>query len=207
VAGYTFDPRIARYRGPDGRFITERTMQGALVALSDASAERMAGLASRLQAGSLKLAEWQAGMMAEIKTTHLAAALAAKGGRQMMSPADFGAAGAQIKVQYQHLGRWAADIVSGKAALGDGLVSRARLYARASASTFDAMRIRDARNSGAEMEERNLSHSADPCGECPTLSRRGWVPLGTLPPVGTRQCVANCRCTIERRLVVREVAA
>jgi hypothetical protein len=197
VAGYTFDPRIARYRGPDGRFITERTMQGALVALSDASAERMAGLASRLQAGSLKLAEWQAGMMAEIKTTHLAAALAA----------DFGAAGAQIKVQYQHLGRWAADIVSGKAALGDGLVSRARLYARASASTFDAMRIRDARNSGAEMEERNLSHSADPCGECPTLSRRGWVPLGTLPPVGTRQCVANCRCTIERRLVVREVAA
>lgn len=204
MPAYSYDPRLNRYRAPSGRFVTEPEMHGALGKLSDASGERMATLTTRLQAGSLPLADWQAQMMTELKSVHLAAAIAGHGGKQMMAPADNAVAGQYIRQQYQHLTAWAQDIASGKAPLDGRLVSRARLYATSSLSTFDGMRERDARNSGARMEEHNRSHSKDPCSQCPGLSEQGWLPLGTLPPVGSRECVAACRCTIERRLVPSE---
>ncbi len=169
--------------------------------MAEASGERMAGLTTRLQSGQMQLAEWQAAMHAEIRTTHLAASMAAHGGRAMMSQADYGFVGSQIKAQLQYLRAWSADIASGAAPLDGRLVNRARLYATSSVGTFAAVQARDARNSGAEMEERNFSSSADPCGECPALSAQGWVPLGKLPPVGQRACKAACKCRISRRKV------
>lgn len=201
MAAYTFDARLNRYRGPSGRFVTEREMQDVLVKLSDASGARMAALTTRLQSGSLKLADWQVQMMAEVKQVHLAAAMAGHGGQAMMAPADNAAAGQYIRQQYQYLQAWAQDITNGSAPLDRRLVSRSRLYATSSLSTFDGMRERDARNSGAAMQEMNRSHSKDPCLQCPGLSAQGWVSLGTLPPVGSRACVSNCRCVISRRIV------
>jgi hypothetical protein len=87
------------------------------------------------------------------------------------------------------------------------MVARAQMYGRAAHSTFEAARSRDAEASGVEQEERNITGSGDPCTECPSLSARGWVPLGSLPPVGSRACLANCRCRIERRRVSRRVMA
>lgn len=207
MAGYVYDPVSSRYRAPDGRYVSQKQLHGAVVKMADASGERMAGLATRLQSGQMKLAEFQAGMMSEIKATHLAAGLAAHGGRAMASQADYGFMGSQIKTQYQYLRQWAADISSGKAPIDGRLVSRSRLYATSSVGTFNATQARDARNSGAAMEEHNFSGSKDPCGQCPGLDDRGWVPLGTLPPVGQRECRAGCKCRVERRLVVQEAAA
>lgn len=207
MAGYRYDPRLNRYRAPSGRFVSDQQLHAGVVKLAEASASRVANLATRLQSGSLSLADFQVQMMAEIKTTHLAAAMAGHGGRNMMSPADYGYVGSQIKAQYQYLRAWTATIVGGAAPLGGRLVARARLYASSSVGTFEGIRGRDARNSGAVMEERNVLGSGDPCSECPGLSARGWVPLGSLPPVGSRLCLANCHCRIERRLVQRSEAA
>lgn len=201
MPGYTYDPVSSRYRATSGRYVSPEQLHSAVVKMADASSQRLAALATRLQSGSLSLADFQAGLMAEVKTTHLAAAMAAHGGRNMMSQADYGYAGSQIKAQYQYARAWVQDIASGAAPLDGRLVARAKLYGRASVGTFDAVQARDARNSGALMEERNVLHSGDPCQECPSLSAQGWVSLGTLPRVGQRVCKANCKCSIERRSV------
>ena len=35
------------------------------------------------------------------------------------------------------------------------------------------------------------------CSECPELSDLGWQPIGTLPPIGLRECGSNDRCHFE----------
>lgn len=208
MAGYVYDPVSSRYRAPSGRYVSQKQLHGGVVRMSEASGERMAGLATRLQAGQMKLVEWQAAMHAEIRSSHLAASMAAHGGKAMMAPADYGFAGSEIKKQLGFLKRWTADLASGSAPLDGRFVSRARLYATSSVGTFSAVQARDARNSGAEMEERSFRGGSErPCGECPALAARGWVSSGTLPLPGQRECGANCKCRVERRLVVREEAA
>jgi hypothetical protein len=204
---YTWDLQASRFRGPRGRFVSERQLHGGLMNMANVAGDRMAALTTRLQAGQIQLAEWQAAMMAETQVVHVAASLAGHGGRAMFSPADWSVVSAQVRQQYQYLRAWSEDIANGTAPLDGRLVSRSRLYARSSLGSFELMRERDARNSGAEIEERNVLAAADHCGECPALSARGWVPLGSLPPVGSRRCRANDACRIERRLVGREVAA
>jgi hypothetical protein len=163
----------------------------------------MAAITEQLRIGSVPIADWERSMRAEIKLAHLAQFEVAHGGRNAMTQADYGWIGNRVKEQYQYLNRFAAEIANGDQALNGRMVARAQMYGRAAHSTFEASRARDAEAIGVEQEERNITGSGDPCSECPSLSARGWVPIGTLPAVGTRQCVANCRCHIERRRVVR----
>jgi hypothetical protein len=198
---FRWDLRASRYRDSGGRFVPESAVRSWLDSAVDQSTNRMVSLTEQLQQGRLTMAEWQLQMMSEIKQAHLASAMAAHGGREAMSQADWGWAGQRIREQYQFLRNWANELANGTAPLDGRLISRARLYGNAPVTTFEAMKGRDARNSGAKMEERNVLSSADHCGECPSLAARGWLPLGTLPPVGTRECRVRDRCRIERRLV------
>jgi hypothetical protein len=159
---YTFDPRIGRYRDDGGRFVTERTIRDAVDNLADLSSERMAALAQRLQAGSLTLADFQTQMMTETKSAHLAAGIAAHGGREQMAPADYGVIGRRIRDEYAFARQFAEDIASGKQPLDGRLVNRARMYGQAARSTFEAVRRRDERNRGND-EERNVLHGGDLC--------------------------------------------
>lgn len=44
--------------------------------------------------------------------------------------------------------------------------------------------------------ERNILGDAEHCAECVEATLRGWVPIGTLPRIGARLCMVNCRCTM-----------
>lgn len=196
---YIYDLRAGRYRGEDGRFVAQSAIRGAVDDLADLSSERMATLTAELQAGTLSLADWQQRMMAEIKSAHVASAVAAHGGREQMSRSDWGFVGRQIRDQYGYLRQFAQQITDGTQPLDGRLPARARLYGQASRSTYEAVRRRDERNRGMT-EERNVLHGRDHCSLCPSLSARGWVPIGTLPPVGSRPCGQNDRCTISYRV-------
>jgi hypothetical protein len=202
---FAWEKRAARYRdATSGRFVAERTVRAAAAQVVDASSSRMAVMTEQFRVGAVPIADWERSMRAEIKIAHLAQFEVAHGGRNAMTQADYGWIGSRIKDQYQYLNRFAAEIANGDQALNGRMVARAQMYGRAAHSTFEAAQARDAEALGISMEERNLMGGTEHhCGECPALERRGWVPLGSLPPVGSRECLANCLCRIQRRRVPR----
>lgn len=194
-----YDVSAGRYRGANGRFLADSTVRDLVDAVADVASDRMAALSQQLLDGSLSLADWQTAMMSEIKLAHLSTGVMASGGFEQMSPARYGFLGRTIRDEYAFLRDFAQQIQSGAQTLDGRLVARARQYGQASRVTFETVRARDDRNRGLT-EERNVLHPARHCDECRALSAMGWVPIGTLPPIGSRECMASDRCTISRRV-------
>lgn len=197
---YTFDRRIGRYReSGSGRLISEKFVRDAVDALADGVSGDLAALSRRLLNGEVSLAEWQAQAMATIKSAHVATAVVAKGGRSEVSPADFGRIGQKVREQYRYVRSFAQDIAGGRQPLNGTLPARAQQYGQAARVTYEAIKAADDKARGMQVE-RNVLHGRDHCGQCPKLTAKGWVPIGSLPPIGSRPCRVNDRCTIERRL-------
>lgn len=170
-------------------------------------AERMRSLSEQLQEGTISLAEWQNAMAAEMKLLHTGAAALGRGGWAQMSQSDWGWTGSEIRRQYGFLRAFAMDIATGHQALDGRLLARAAMYAEAARSTQRGMQRRMAQKIG-KTEERNQLGAADRhCGSCLDCSARGWVPIGSLPAIGSRTCLSRCHCSLIFRMTEVSQAA
>jgi len=207
VATYIWSPASGRYHDQDtGRFVSNLAINQAVDSVIAQAATHLAGLTQQLQSGAITLADWQAGMAQEIKLLHTGAAALGRGGWQQMSASDWGWTGQRIKQQYQYLTNFAHDIATGKQAMDGRLIARAMMYADATRSTQKEMQRRTGMLRG-NLEERNVLGAAEHCAGCLSASGMGWVPIGTLPPIGARQCRSRCRCSIITREHTRLMAA
>lgn len=195
---YTYDARTGRYRDSAGKLLSERVVRDAVDRVCDLVSARLAGLSRSLLDGTVSLADWQQQAMADVKAAHVAAGVAAQGGRRQMSPAEWGVIGQRVREQYRYLRQFAEDISGGRQPLNGMTTARAQQYGQAARGTFEAIRARGDLARGMAVE-RNVLHGRDHCRECPALTARGWVPIGSLPPIGARACRAHDRCTVQRR--------
>lgn len=203
---YRYDARSGRYRDVrTGRFLSGAVIREAVDNVADLASQRMAELSQRLIDGTLSLASWESSMMAEIKAAHVATGMAAHGGRAMMSPADWGLIGNRIRREYRYLRGFSRSIANGQQPLDGRLIARARQYGQASRPTYENVRLRDDRVRGMTVERNVLSRS-EHCGECPKLTAKGWVPIGSLPRIGQRDCRGLDRCRIDRRRVAPQAS-
>lgn len=197
--GYTFDRKLGRFRDAStGRLIAESVVRSGVDRLCDLTSARMAGYSRALLDGTLSLADWQQQMMADLKSSQVAAGVAAMGGRKAMTPADWGTIGQRVREQYRYLRAFATDISSGRQPLDGRLSARAQQYGQAARPTYESIRARNDLLLGYT-HERNVLHGHDHCQQCPTLTALGWVPIGSLPMIGQRACRVHDRCTIQRR--------
>lgn len=195
--GYTWDQAAGRYRDARGRFVPRAAVRSAIDdALARANA-RARSLAEQLRGRRISLADWTLQMRGLVKEVHLYSAAAAKGGWDQLSPADYGRVGQVVRGEYAFLQRFAADIAAGRP-LDGRFLRRVELYAQAGRRTYHQVERADMEVRGYDLEE-NILGPADHCDECPSLTAQGPVPIGTLPPIGTRTCLANCRCRIRYR--------
>lgn len=203
---YTFDPRTARYRNvTTGRMVSEAVVRAGVDAVTDLASEKLAALAGQLLTNSVTLAEWETQSRQIIKDAHVAAGVAAKGGREMMAPADWLAIAREIKTEYGFLHGMATDIATGKQPSDGRLTARARQYGQAARGTHASMTGRERRNSGYRFERNVLSAGA--CTGCQAESARGLVAIGTLTPIGSRlPCRANCRCRLAYEMATESAA-
>lgn len=196
---FNHDPRTGTYRNlTTGRLISNAEVRAVVDVLADNSAVYAHALTQALQGDQITLADWQTRMMANIKASHVASGVAAHGGRGAMTPADWGYIGHEIRDQYAYLRNFANGIAAGTVPLDGQLPVRAAMYGSHSRVMFELVRARDDASRGYN-EERNVLHADESCPECSELKARGWVPLGTLPPIGMRRCLSNCKCMIARR--------
>ena len=178
-----------------GRFIPFSQVRDALESVMDASAVRMNTITQQLVDRQISLAEWQSGMMEQIKLSHTAAAAASRGGWAQMTQADWGAAGQMIREQYDFLRNFANHIANGTQALDGRALVRADLYGDAARGTFEAMRQRYETLVNGMEEEIRILGEADHCNGCLDQAALGYQPIGTLDPIGAEECLTRCHCT------------
>ncbi len=189
-----------------GQFVSEARVRSVIDAVADHASDRMAAASQALLEGRSSLAAWQAEMQATLKLAHVSAGVLARGGVQQMTPSRWGALGPTIREQYKFLANFAGQIASGDQPLNGSLTARSRQYGQAARVTFERIR-------GAEQQQRgyrscrNVLHAGESCSQCRSEASRGWVPVGSLVPVGSRICRSNCRCTVSFRREPAEQAA
>lgn len=197
--GIHWDENAARYTDAvTGRFIARSAVRGELDQALDTSAANVQTLTERLRTGGLSVSQWQVAMAREVKSVHTASAALAKGGWAQMTPADWGRTGQKIKTQYTFLGKFAGEVSSGQQRLDGTLGRRAELYSQAGRNTYHAVEQREQARRGMT-EERNLLAVSDHCPGCLDADAMGWVPIGELPEVGSRDCLSRCKCEIAYR--------
>jgi hypothetical protein len=150
--------------------------------------------------GTVELSEFHLAMRTEIKSSLINNVAAAKGGYAQLSQSDYGRIGNEVKRQYRFLDNFVTELYSGGGVKpgSQGFLARVQLYFNTS-RTFYYKFDREAQEEAGMSEERNLLHPAEHCDECLAMTDMGWVPLGTLVPIGERECVGNDRCTMEYR--------
>ena len=192
---FTFDPSTGRYRDQVGRVIPDSAIRKALDSVLSAQAQSTRDLTQRMMAGSLSLGEWQQAMMQNIKTSHLIGLATSNGGWKNLDQSDFGWVGQRIRSQYGYLRDFAADLQSGRQPMNNTVMVRATMYVDAGRQTHRAAQRRAAEKRGLK-QERNQLGAADHCAGCLNETSKGWVPIGTLVPCGSRNCMSRCHCTL-----------
>lgn len=195
---FTWSEQAGRFRDDRGRFVPEARIRSGVDALVDAASTKAVALAQGVREGRISTEAYQRGMFEIIKDVHIAAGLAAYGGKGAMTPAKWGYLGARLKEQYAYARRMTGEMVDGKQPLNGRLDVRAAMYAEAGRVTYELVRLRQEQARG-RTECRNLLHALESCRECIEITGRGWILIEAMPPIGSRTCLVRCKCTLEYR--------
>ncbi len=196
---FRWNERAAQYADQKtGRFVSRKLIRDQLDKVVDASSQVMRALSQQLRDGDISLADWQIGMMQQIKTGHLAAAAMQKGGWQQLSQSDFGRVGQIVRREYGFLRSFAEDIASGKQKLDGSLTRRSALYGQQARPTYLTFWESTANQKNFD-EQRSILQPAEHCSECISEAAKGFRKIGDMIPIGQRICRSNDRCIVEFR--------
>jgi hypothetical protein len=197
---YTWSDASQRYRNTStGKFIKREVVRRALDTALDRSRNEVQRLSRALVNGNMSIAEWQLSTAKEIKSMHLASASLAKGGWAQMGPREFGKVGNTLRNEYGYLAKFGEQVKSGEQKLDGSLISRANLYAQGSRGTYHAIEAQGMLAEGKEQCRNVLGGSDHNCQGCLDETAKGWQMVGEMIPIGERECMANCRCSVEYR--------
>lgn len=195
---FVFRASDGTYRTLDEDIVPSRVVRGALDVALDSAADEVEDLTTSLRDGDIRLSKWQREMMDQIKGANMNAASLAKGGYGQMGPEDWGRVGGRVQDEYEYLRNFASQIDEGDIPVDGRAVNRAKMYVQGSRQTFHRTERLEMQKRGYN-QEKNILGVAEHCDECVALTTRGnqgWVPIGTLPEIGTRTCLGNCKCRI-----------
>ena len=200
ATGYSWNATAHRYIDNEtGRFVSSADIRNSLENLIDQSGLNMNALTQSLQDGKISLADWQTGMMQQIKLTHTASGALANGGWAQMTPSDWGLTGQRIREQYDYLRNFAKQIASGEQPFDGRMLVRADMYADAGNGTYWEIDKRSHLADGYDIGRRVLESGAEHCDDCLEYASEGWMPIDDIPEIGDSQCMTRCRCEIEYR--------
>jgi hypothetical protein len=174
---------------------TPADVRRARDATLDRTVTRAQVLASGLRAGLVTGDEWFVAMAQTILDVHLYAAALALGGWRELTPDAITRVTAIVRRQLGYLNRFGQQVAEGLV-LDGRFLSRAGLYIDAGRGTYWSV-VGEVMAGEGKRFERNVLHPAEHCQGCLDESARGWVAIGALVPIGDRDCLGRCRCTIE----------
>lgn len=195
---YKWNAKAGRFVGPSGRFVPREDVRRALDHALERGDLDARALARGFQSGALDIVEFERSMKRLVKSVHIYSAAAARGGFKQMRASDYRLLEAILRNQFKYLDRFVGQLKSGQVVLDGRFLNRAELYSEAARGTYGAFDSAVHSDLGFNLERSNL-HRADHCDECPREARKGWQPIGSLVPIGSRVCGVRCRCSMEYR--------
>lgn len=152
-------------------------------------------LAELYRNGDITLEELEAKMAERIEDAHYSAMILIFGASFVGVSVLWNLYQTYLTRELQFLRRFIEQIRSGQQRMDGTIARRARMYGTAvRALLFEAAR-EVAQLSGYTHEENELG-PAEHCQGCLTETGKGKVPIGTLVPIGSRDCLSNCMCTL-----------
>lgn len=197
---FSYDAASATYYDATGRPVPASEVRKSLDEALYKTQRRMLNEAESLRAGKMHLRRWRASVQKDLKDTHLYSAAAAKGGWEQMRAPDWGRVGRELRDQYEYLDGFVREIKKGTQRLDGSFVNRVRLYAQSGRKTYHKAEGVEMRRLGMNEERNKENPTAEHCKGCEKETKRGWVKIGTLKPIGDRDCLANDKCEIEYRV-------
>lgn len=180
------------------------------VAVSSQLERVMAGLEREARAASadyrVPADEWAQRMAGISSTSALIAGAFAAGGWSRLGVVR-GDIETHLASELGYLDAFADDVAGGRVPRDGRFVRRAMLYGAAGWGFYMLLRGREAARRGYGEERNILDPGAEHCQECVGETDKGWQPLGSLVPIGGRQCRSGCRCRMEYRNGAGEVVA
>jgi len=192
---FGWNAAAARYVDAQGRFVSKASVRAAIDGALDNASAVMAQATEALRMRAITVTQWHTIMRREVKNVHLYSAAAAKGGWAQLTPQDLGYLGQRIRQELGYLDRFARQLRNPRFPRDGRVTARARMYAQAGRYTYHRV-DRQVQLGIGMTHERNILSAGEACESCIEQADLEWVPIGTLVPVGNRQCLTNCRCDI-----------
>ena len=184
----------------DGRKVSRREVRSEIDKLLQEVEKSAARLSKNLEANAISLTEFQLGMQDLLRSAHIISASIGKGGRALMTQADWGRVGAKIKWQYGYLDKFAKKL--DRNILSEaGAASRAKSYASSIyvsfSNTFQEAQTTFVEDGKNPLQCRLVQNSQEGCEECTADAEAGWMSVDDMGEIGTRLCQDFCKCDIE----------
>lgn len=139
------------------------------------------------------VSRWRDGAARLLRRAYLAGALALMGPSELSS-SEWEALGGANTEQVEFLDGFAGDILSGKQPRDGTLPARAGLYGASVWNVSQNVTVARAQADGMT-RYRSVHVGPDkPCATCRRENAKGWQAIGTLVPIGKRDCKANDHC-------------
>lgn len=195
---YVWDTDKRRYIDPKGKVVTLQQQRKIAVSVVDKAGLEMTEIATAYTKGSASFADFAVLMRETVKNVHSSTTQMAYGGKSQMGNREQGRLGQIIKEQNKFLAGFMQDVEAGRLS-NDQIISRAEMYGDAGYSSYESS-VSDRESEAGMTEERSfLEPEADHCEECFDEASKDWSPIGSLVPVGERQCLVRCQCSFEYR--------
>lgn len=192
---WTWNVKAGRYQDrATGRFLARETVIAHTESSIQASGVVTDQLASLAAQDAISSGDWYILMREEVKEEYIRQYLSGIGGREVMTPSDWGSIGGMLREQYDHLDGFALDIAEGELTEAQ-IAARSRMYTNSAREGYERAVLKTAKGLGFD-EELWVIGSVNPCPDCVDNASADWQPLGTFstPGDGSTVCLTNCDC-------------
>lgn len=205
--GYRFDVAAGRYRDSRGRFVATKTLYQLMGAMETANADVLRKLALALADKQIPGPAWYMATAQQLQRLHVQYAALGAGGVDRLTSQQFAIIDRSIRDEMSRLLRFGVEIMGG--ALSPAQISaRIDMYIGTARKHYWAFQALPKIKPDETIIERRRLGVAEHCELCTYLANAGWQPVGVLPLPGESvpawtdgQCLSNCRCELERRVV------
>lgn len=161
---YYYDNASHRWRETSsGRFLSQQKVTKLRDDFIDAQKDAVRQAARSMLDGT-PVQTFERQMRQQIKDTFIAEYMLARGGKNAMTPSDYGRLGSMLRKQYEYLHTFCEDIQTGRLSI-NGIAARAAMYMDSATQAF----------------ERGKAAARD-------------LTLPAYPGDGSTACKANCKC-------------